>query len=57
MTGAEIKEKEKLEGEALVGPEGEALRPPGITVVSLPTQFLTFFLNVSGQSSYDKYFC
>ena len=51
MTGVEIKEKEELEGKALVGPEGEALRPPGITMVSYPTHLLTFFLNVSGKQS------
>ena len=43
MTG-EIKEEEEPEGEVLVGPEGEALRPPGIIVVSSSTHCITFFL-------------
>ena len=44
MTGAEVKEEEEEpEGEVLVGPEWEALRPPGITMVSSPTYFLAFF--------------
>ena len=55
LTGAEIKEEEEPEGEMLVGPEGEALRPPGITMVSSPTHFLTFFLNVFGQQSSDSF--
>ena len=56
MTVVEMKEKEEPEGEALVGLKGEALRPPGITMVSSPTHFLTFFLQVSGQQSPDSFF-
>ena len=55
MIGEEMKEEEEPEVEALLGPEGEALRPPGITMVSLPTHFLTSFLNVSGQQSLDSF--
>ena len=44
MTVTEIKEEEEEpEGEALAGPEGPALRPPSILMVSSPTHFLTFF--------------
>ena len=43
MAGAEMKEEGEPEGEMLVGPGGEALRPPCITMLSSPTHFLTFF--------------
>ena len=43
MTGAEVKEEvEEPEWEMLVSPEAEALRTPGITMVSSPTHVPTF---------------
>ena len=57
ITGAKMqKEEVEPEGEALVGPEAEALRPQGITMVYSPTHFLTFiFLHLSGQQSPDSF--
>ena len=56
MIGAEVKKEEELEGEALVGPEGEALRPPGITMVPSQTHFFTFFVNITVQQCPDNFF-
>ena len=45
ITGTEMQEGEvEPEWEALVGPEREASRPPGVTVVNSPTLFMTLFL-------------
>ena len=52
MTGAEMQEEEmEPEGEALVGLEGEALRPPGIMVYSPPLFLTSLFWQVSGQQT------
>ena len=58
MTGAEMQEEEmESEGAALLGPEGEALRPPGITIVYSPPHFFHFFfLQVSGKESPGSFF-
>ena len=56
ITGAGIKEEEEPEGEALVGPEGDALRPPGIVMVYSPTNFLTFYKYL-GNSQLTGFFC
>ena len=43
ITGVEMQEEEvDPEAEALVGPEGEVLRSPGITMVYSPPHFVTF---------------
>ena len=58
MTGPETQEEEvEPKGEALVGPEGEVLRPPGITMVYSPPHFLPpFCWQVSGQQSPGSFF-
>ena len=57
MTGVEMKEEEEPKGKVLVGPEGEALRPPGISMVSSPTHFLTFFCKYLSSSPLKVFFC
>ena len=45
------------EGEALVDLEGEALRPPGITMVYSPTHLLAFFCKYLGNSPLTVFLC
>ena len=48
IVGAEAKAEEESEGETLVGSGREALRPPGMNIISFPNKF-SLFLDVSGQ--------
>ena len=55
ITGTEVQEGEvEPEGEVLVGPEGEVLRPSSIIMVYSPTLFMTLFLKVSGHQIPDN---
>ena len=48
ITGAEMKAVEEPEGETIMGSGREALRPPGINIISFSSKF-PLFLDVSGQ--------